>query len=92
MEPTTVIRKPLLTEKATFAMNEHARYTFEVDRRATKADIKQAVEKLYGVKVRSVSTQNRKGGARRLRYGWVVPAPVKRATVRLREGQTIELF
>ena len=46
-----VIKKPVLTEKSTEAMNEFGRYTFEVDRRATKTDVKEAVEKLYGVEV-----------------------------------------
>jgi len=92
MLATDVIKKPILTEKSTFDMNERNRYTFEVDRRATKTDIKDAVESLYNVKVDGVATQVRKGKARRMRYGYVQEASTKKATVRLAEGQSIELF
>lgn len=88
---THIIKKPLLTEKATSEM-EVNRYTFEVDRTATKTDVKKAVELIYGVHVESVQTQLRKGSRRRLRYGWVMSKPSKKATVRIREGETIELF
>jgi large subunit ribosomal protein L23 len=91
MEPTHTIKKPILTEKSTASMEE-GRYTFLVDRRATKDDIKSAVESIYSVKVLGVTTQNRKGKNRRLRYGWVTEGMTKKATVRLAEGQTIELF
>jgi large subunit ribosomal protein L23 len=92
MDATYVIKKPMLTEKSTFAMNEEGRYSFLVDRRASKDEIKRAVESLYGVKVVGVTTQNRKGKERRLKYGWVTEKVTKKATVRLAEGQTIELF
>jgi large subunit ribosomal protein L23 len=92
MDSTYIIKKPILTEKSTAAMNEEARYTFEVDRRASKNDVKRAVEQLYGVKVEGVTTQVRKGGERRLKYGWVTDKVTKKATVRLAEGQVIELF
>ena len=92
MDATYVIKKPMLTEKSTFAMNEEARYTFLVDRTASKDQIKRAVESLYGVKVVGVTTQVRKGKERRLKYGWVTEKVSKKATVRLAEGQTIELF
>ena len=59
---------------------------------ATKADIRRAVETIYGVKVEDVSTQTRKGGNRRLRYGWVRDPVSKKAIVRLREGDSIDLF
>lgn len=92
MDATYVIKKPLLTEKSTFAMNEEGRYTFLVDRGASKDDIRRAVESLYAVKVVGVTTQTRKGRERRLKYGWVTEKVTKKATVRLAEGQTIELF
>lgn len=92
MDSTYIIKKPILTEKSTAAMNEEARYTFEVDRRATKTEVKRAVEHLYGVKVEGVATQVRKGGERRLKYGWVTEKKTKKATVRLAKGQVIELF
>lgn len=92
LDPIYIIRKPLLTEKSTEAMNEHGRYTFEVDRRATKTDVKNAIEKLYDVHVEGIETRTQKGKMRRLRYGYVREKVRKIATVRLREGEMIELF
>ncbi|MDX9911167.1 MAG: 50S ribosomal protein L23 [Phycisphaerales bacterium] len=92
MDAMYVIKKPLLTEKSTHAMNEEGKYTFLVDRLARKDEIKRAVEELYKVKVERVWTQNRKGKERRLRYGYVTEQTSKKATVRLKEGQVIELF
>ncbi len=91
MEPTTVIRKPIITEKVTAAA-EHNQYAFEVDRRATKTDIKHAVEKIYGVKVVDVRTQVRRDRDRSYKYGKIEGAHWKRAMVRVAEGQKIELF
>lgn len=91
LDSTHVIRKPLVTEKATAGM-ELNQYTFEVDRRATKDDVRRAVETIYGVKVEAVQTQLRKGKRRRLKFGWVQERPTKKATVRLRDEDTIELF
>ncbi|MEC8321785.1 MAG: 50S ribosomal protein L23 [Planctomycetota bacterium] len=92
MHATQVIRKPLVTEKATVDSSEYNRYAFEVDRRATKADIRRAVEDLFKVRVVSVATQNRKGETRRMRYGSVTPAAVKRAIVKLHPEDRIELL
>lgn len=92
MNAVHVIKRPIVTEKATFAMNEQGRYTFLVDRRATKDQIRRAIEQLYQVRVEHVTTQVRKGGRRRYRYGWVRLAPTKKAVVRLREGDRIDLF
>lgn len=92
MHETTIIRKPLLTEKSTHAMGEANTYTFIVDPRASKDEIKDAVERLYKVKVERVRTVTRKGKRRRLRYGWVDMGQHKKAMVRLRDGDTIELF
>ena len=91
MDPSYIIRRPLLTEKSTADM-EIGRYAFEVDRRATKTDILHAIEALYGVRVTGIQTQVRKRGERRTKFGFVKPAPTKKATVRLRDGDVIELF
>ncbi|MEO1583612.1 MAG: 50S ribosomal protein L23 [Planctomycetota bacterium] len=91
MDAAYVVKKPIVTEKSTAAMEE-GRYTFEVDRRATKDDIRLAVEQLYGVKVDAVATQVRKGKVRRYRYGYATEASTKKATVKLAEGSAIELF
>lgn len=92
MLATTVIKKPLITEKATFSSNEQKRYAFEVDPRASKTDIKNAVESLYKVRVLGISTQNRKGRLRRYRYGLVQLPTVKQAIVRVHAEDAIDLF
>lgn len=92
MEAIYVIKKPLISEKATYGMNEEKRYTFLVDRTASKDDIKAAVEQLYKVRVVGVNTQVRKGKERRLKYGLVVEPTTKKAVVRLHPEDQIELF
>ncbi len=92
LEAHYILRKPLLTEKSTASMESDNVYTFEVDRRASKDVIKAAVEKAYGVKVVKVTTQVRKGGSRRFKYGTVAENSWKRAAVKVAEGQSIELF
>ena len=86
-----VIRRPLITEKATRAL-ELNQYTFEVDHRAAKPDIKAAVEKIFDVKVIGVSTMNPPRRTRRVGRFAGKRAQVKKAVVRLAEGNTIQLF
>ncbi len=87
-----IIRRPILSEKSTFAMNDQARYTFEVDPRATKSEIKAAIEKIYKVKVAGLNTTIRQGRERTTKFG-VSPGTIsKKAMVRLRDGDKIELF
>ena len=92
LEAHYVIKQPILTEKSTFSMNERGQYAFLVDGRASKDEIKQAIQDIYKVKVVGVTTQTRKGKQRRLKVGVVVEPTTKKATIRLAEGQTIELF
>ncbi|MCA9278479.1 MAG: 50S ribosomal protein L23 [Phycisphaeraceae bacterium] len=92
MDHSYVIKKPLLTERTTATMEAANQYAFIVDRRATKDQIRDAVASLYGVRVLKVRTSNQKGETRRLRYGWVKQATVKKAFVRLHEEDRIELF
>lgn len=85
-----VIKSPLITEKLTY-LNEKANvYGFVVDRRANKVQIKQAVERIWSVKVLKVNTLLRKGKPRRVRWGWDHEPTRKRAFVWLAEGQSIE--
>ncbi|MBS0191465.1 MAG: 50S ribosomal protein L23 [Phycisphaerales bacterium] len=90
--PHHVIRKPLVTEKGTFAMNELTKYTFLVDARATKTEIKDAVQSLYKVDVVGVNTVTSKGKFKATRFGVRVEPTTKKAIVTLKQGQTIELF
>ena len=92
MHATTIIRRPLITEKATFDSSVHNRYAFEVDRRATKPQIKQAVEELYEIRVISVATQTRKGQLKRNKFGYWRSAGMKRAIVKIHPDDRIELF
>jgi large subunit ribosomal protein L23 len=92
MVPTDVIKRPLLTEKSTFAQNELNKYAFVVDRRATKDDIKKAVESLYKVSVTGVNTMVTRPSTRRLKYGVIHGKDIKKAIVSVKEGQKIELF
>ena len=86
-----VIRKPLITEKATRAL-ELNQYTFEVDHRAAKPDIKAAVESMFDVKVVGVSTMNPPRRSRRVGRFAGKRAQVKKAVVRMAEGNAIQLF
>ncbi|MBA4027667.1 MAG: 50S ribosomal protein L23 [Planctomyces sp.] len=87
-----VIKRPVLTEKSSLGSSDHGRYTFEVDVRATKRDIKAAVESLYRVHVEKVNTRVRKARDRQYRYGLVTGKISKHATVRLRDGEAIDLL
>jgi len=92
MQATQVIKRPLVTEKGTWAMNEQNRFAFEVDPRATKTQIKNAIESIYKVKVEKINTQVRKGEFARTKFGLTRASTRKTAMVRLKDGQTIELF
>jgi large subunit ribosomal protein L23 len=87
----TIVR-PIVTEKTSAAYQERGEYTFEVHPDANKAAIRQAVEQLFGVKVTGVWTSNQRGKARRVgktaghRPNW------KKAIVKLREGDSIDIF
>ena len=91
MDAIHVIKKPLLSEKSTWATEDN-RYTFLVSTTATKTEIKHAVEELYGVRVVNVSTMNRKSRNRRMRYGMVKGKTTKKAVVGVHKDDTIELF
>ena len=88
--PQDVILEPVATEKSALAENEN-KYTFIVDPRANKTEIKQAVEAIFGVKVASVNTMNRKGKTTRTRFGMGQRKDTKRAIVTLSEG-SIDIY
>ena len=85
-----VIRKPVITEKATMA-SEHGAVVFEVAPEANKPQIKEAVEELFGVKVKSVNTTITKGKTKRFRGQPGKRKDVKKAYVTLEEGNTIDV-
>ena len=92
MEATSVIIKPIVTEKSTWAAGRHNAYTFEVAPDANKYMVHRAIEELYKVKVADVRTVVRKGKAKRTRYGEIKKKDRKRAIVKLAGDDRIELF
>ena len=85
-----VIIAPVITEKATMA-SEHNKVVFRVASKATKPQIKEAVEKLFDVKVKSVNTLVRKGKTKAFRGSFGSQSDVKRAVVTLEEGHRIDV-
>ena len=85
-----VILSPVITEKATNA-SEHSKVIFKVAPHATKPQIKEAVEKLFDVKVKSVNTLNRRGKWKAFRGRYGLQPHSKRAVVTLEEGQKIDV-
>ena len=86
-----VIRRPVITEKST-QLAEEFQYVFEVDARANKHQIKEAVEALFGVKVKAVNTTITKGKNKRFGQTLGKRSDTRKAYVRLKEGQEIDLM
>jgi large subunit ribosomal protein L23 len=89
-DPRDVIIAPVVSEKS-YALIDDGKYTFLVDPRANKTEIKFAIEKIFGVKVASVNTLNRSGKTRRTRFGTGKRKDTKRAIVTLKSG-SIDIF
>lgn len=85
-----VIRRPVITEKA-MKSSEHNQVVFLVDVNATKADVKKAVESVFGVKVVSVNTLRQQGKQKMFRGVKGVRNETKKAIVTLAEGQSIDV-
>ena len=87
-----IIRRPIITEKASWLKETENKYVFEVVKNCNKIEIKDAIEELFKVKVTNVRTYSTHGKVRtRGRYKGRRP-DWKRAVVQLREGDTIEFF
>ena len=92
MESHEVIRKPLHTEKSVGDIRANNQYHFEVDRRATKHDVRRAIEDLFpDVKVCAINTQWVRGKHRRWRYTRGQTRSWKKAIVKLRSGDNIDI-
>lgn len=89
-DPRDIIIAPVVSEK-TYGLMDEGKYTFLVDPRSNKTEIKYAIESIFGVKVASVNTLNRQGKRRRTRAGWGKRNDTKRAIVALSEG-SIDIF
>ncbi|MEV1008284.1 50S ribosomal protein L23 [Streptomyces sp. NPDC049881] len=89
--PHDILIKPVVSEKS-YALLDENKYTFIVDPRANKTQIKQAVQAVFSVKVVGVNTINRQGKRKRTRTGYGRRAGTKRAIVTLAEGESIDIF
>ena len=88
--PRDVIIRPIVSEKS-YNLIDMGKYTFEVDPRSNKTEIKQAVEVIFNVKVASVNTLNRIGKTRKTKFGLGKRKDTKRAIVTLKSG-SIDIF
>ena len=89
-DPRDILLAPVVSEKS-YGLLDEGKYTFIVDPRANKTEIKIAVERVFGVKVDSVNTLNRQGKSRRTKFGLGKRKNTKRAIVTLKEG-SIDIF
>ena len=91
MDAREIIIRPIITEKSYSAI-EHNRYTFEVDKRASKPQIADAVAEVFGVTVTRVNTMRMPGKSRRVRQATGMTRSWKKAVVTLKEGDSIKEF
>ena len=89
-DPRDVILAPVVSEKS-YSLIDDGKYTFVVDPRSNKTEIKLAIEKIFNVKVGSVNTLNRTGKKQRTKFGTGKRKDTKRAIVTLKSG-TIDIF
>jgi large subunit ribosomal protein L23 len=92
MDDYSIVIRPLITEQGVHLASTKGAYPFEVNRKANKREIKNAVERIYNVKVRRVRTANRKGKYRRRGRTFGKTADWKKAVVFLEPDYHIDLF
>lgn len=90
--PRDIIIEPVVSEKAYDGIDLLNAYTFLVDKRANKTEIRQAVEEIFDVRVSKVNTINRKGKKRRYGYKVGKRPDSKRAIITLADGDSIDIF
>ncbi len=92
LEPYQVILRPLITEKNVYKAERLTQYSFEINPKATKIDVRNAVESLFNVKVLKVCTQSRRGKHRRYRFRMGELKSWKKAIVTLHPDNKIDFF
>jgi len=92
LDDRNVIIRPLITEQGMHFANVKGAYSFEVNKKANKTQIRNAIEKIYGVKVSKVRTANRRGKYRRKGRSFGMTASWKKAVVFLEPDYHIDLF
>jgi len=92
IDPHGILRRPVITEKSTAAVEHLNAYVFEVEITANKLEIKKAVEELFNVKVTKVNTRRQLGKSKRM--GWITGTTqsTKEAIVSLRKGDKIDIY
>jgi large subunit ribosomal protein L23 len=89
-DPRDVIISPVVSEKS-YGLIDEGKYTFVVDPRSNKTEIKLAIEKIFSVQVASINTLNKQGKTRRTKFGLGKRKNTKRAIVTLKSG-SIDIF
>ena len=92
LDPRTILKRPIITEKSTGSIERKNAYTFQVKPEANKLQIKKAVEELFNVKVVKVNTLRRFGKAKRLGKNSGFTPSMKEAIVTLRPGDKIDVY
>jgi large subunit ribosomal protein L23 len=92
MDNYSVIVRPIVTEQGMHFANVKGAYSFEVNKKANKIEIKSAVERIYGVKVQKVRTANHRGKRRRRGRTYGATSSWKKAVVFLEPDYHIDLF
>lgn len=91
-DPRTIIKRAMISEKGSLLLEKANSYVFEVSPGSNKVEIKKAVEFIFNVNVVAVRTMNMYGKSKRLGVFFGRRSHWKKAIVKLKEGQTIELF
>ena len=92
MHITDIIKTPVINTEKARTLLENNEYVFIVDKRANKIQIKEAVEKLFNVKVKGVNTLNIKPKSERFRMSMYKTPAIKKAIVKLKDGETISAY
>ena len=92
IDPHGVLRRPVITEKSTAAVEHLNAYVFQVDPRANKLEVKRSVEELFNVKVVKVNTRRQLGKKKRMGMMVGVTQSTKEAVVTLRKGDKIDIY
>lgn len=91
-DPRDVVIRPVVTEKSTAMIEDQGAYAFIVARNANKIEIRRAIEALFGVRVKDVRTMNCRGKWRRVGRSLGRRPSVKKAIVKLAEGEQIDVY
>ena len=91
-DPRTIVKRAMISEKGSLLLEKANTYVFEVAPDSNKVEIKKAVESIFNVNVLSVNTLNMYGKSKRLGVYFGRRSHWKKAIVKLKEGQSIELF